>query len=155
MSKYRFCLIAFVFLIGSSQAIAGNFKNSLGVGIQYGGIIGWQGAFNSNQNKFRLSLGYAGMTFGYDRFLGSNVSLGAQGFVNQYRVGSALSLNYYFGAGERERWYAGLDIYRGYDSGEAGLELIVNFFDFVLNTGDLGIDAQIETGLAVSVGYEF
>jgi len=155
MKKPTVIVTAILLLLCSHQSYAAEFRNEFGAGIQYGGILGWQGSLNTENNKFRFSAGYTGFTLGYDRYLGSKFSLGGQAFINQYVIGAGLSLNYYFSSNSITGWLIGLDAYRGYVSGEAALELFVNFFEYAFDTNESGIDAELNNRIALSIGYQF
>ena len=137
----------------SAQAVT--FKNAVGAGIQYGGFAGWQGSLISGNNKFRLSVGVIGFTWGYDRYFGSNFSVGGQLFGNQWRVGAGLNANYHLNPKLEPGFVFGLDVYRGVDpraaAAEAAFELFFSAFDF----DEIDIDAEVENGVFVSVGYQF
>lgn len=155
MKKPIFMVAVFLLLSSSHQSYSAEFRNGLGAGLQYGGIVGWQGSLNTELNKFRFSAGYAGITFGYDRYLGSKYSLGGQAFLNQLVIGAGLNLNYYFSSNNNSGWLIGLDVYRGYVSAEAGSELIANYFEYVFDTNETGIDAELNNRVALSIGYQF
>jgi len=155
MKNPAFIVAAFLLLLCSHQSYAAEFRNGFGAGIQYGGILGWQGSLNTENNKFRFSAGYAGITLGYDRYLGSKFSLGGQAFMNQFIIGAGINLNYYFSSHSESGWLIGLDAYRGYVSAEAGLALIANYFEYVFDTNDAGLDAELNNRVALSIGYQF
>jgi len=142
-------------LLNCPSSKAEGFQNGFGSGIQYGGNFGWQGSYVANSNRFRLSLGYVGYTLGYDRYLLPNISLGAQVFFNQYKVGSALSANYYFGSGRSGGWMLGFDLYRGVDTIESALDVLGDVFDFNDGFRDVKVDEEPETGVFISIGYHF
>lgn len=139
--------------LGVTPLKAGEFSNGFGSGIQYGGIAGWQGAYLFGRNKARLSIGYAGYTIGYDRYLSTHTSLGGQVFANQYRTGVALSVNYNVNGTPGKGWVAGVDLYSGYDTGELLGEI---YWDFLFDPESLG-DNEFETrsGAFISVGLHF
>jgi len=155
LKKPIFIAAVFLLLLGPHQTSSAEFRNGLGAGLQYGGIVGWQSSLNSEYNKFRLSIGYAGITFGYDRYLGSKFSLGGQAFLNQLVIGAGLNLNYYFNSNNNSGWLLGLDAYRGYVSAEAGVELVANYFEYIFDTNESGIDAELNNRVALSIGYQF
>lgn len=152
MSIRQLCTAVFLYFLISPQVQAASLKGSIGSGIQYGGILGLQGSINFNGNKLKTALGYAGFTLGYDRFLTSNTSLGIQAFNNQYITGYALSLNYYLNPHTRSGWLVGLDLYRAADTNEIALDF---YTDLVFNPDDIDIDADVDNGIFISVGYQF
>ncbi len=151
MLKLRLA-VALLALTGSLPAIAGNFNNSVGFGSQYGGIIGWQGGYSFGNNNIHIGLGYVGIAYGYSRYIGENLSLGLQAFSNQYRIGSALNLNYYFDGVKQPGWMLGVELYRGFDTLEFTAEFVLELF---FNPTDFDIDQDLENGLLVSFGYRF
>ena len=149
------CVKAIVFLvfIYSSQAGAGSFANRVGAGIQFGGILGWQGSYTFGQNNLRAALGALGFTYGYDRYIGPRNSLGIQAFGNQFKVGYGLSLNHYFNGYRNPGWIVGLDGYVGFDTLDFTGEV---FLDAFFSLGDIDeLDPSSERGVFISIGYQF
>lgn len=150
--RNRITSLVFALLLCSTQLQAADFKNASGFGYQYGGLAGWQGSILSESNRYRFGIGYTGFALGWDRLFSDNISLGFQGFGNQDKVGAGLSLNYYLGTHWGTGWVAGIDVYRGYETGEFVFELVTDFFF----GGDLGENTSgIRNGVSVSVGYQF
>jgi len=131
---------------------AGEFQNSIGAGIQYGGIAGWQGSYVTGKNKLRLSYGFSGSAWGYDRYLTPNMSIGAQAFGNQYKTGGAVSINYKPATFQNKGWLVGLDVYRGYRTEEFAFEFL---YDIFFSPDDIDIDLELKTGVSISFGYRF
>jgi len=159
MQKIIPVLVLFVTLAFSSHLKADGYSHGLGSGIQFGGVIGWQGAGIKGANKIRMGLGYTGIALGYDRFVLPKMSLGIQTFGNQYRIGYGFSVNYHIGTELTTGWILGLDLYRGIETGEGLFDLITSMFELVIDTDEtfdeLGIDDGPEYGAFVSVGYLF
>lgn len=157
MNRNKFSVIVLILSLSLASATgqAAVFKNSVGAGIQYGGVFGWQGAFHFGRNRLRGALGLAGTAWGYDRFLGSHYSLGAQIFGNQFRVGGGLSFHYHLSQQLEPGFVFGLDVYRGSNTQDAVIEAVSDFFLGGFFAEGLGIDAEVENGVFVSVGYQF
>jgi len=150
--KFGFATFA---LISSSVASGGEFVNGFGSGIQYGGVVGWQSAYLSGKNKYKFSLGYtdiAGITLGYDRYLGPKASLGASYFANQFALGLSLNLNYHLSSVDDQGWLVGLDLYTGLDSGDLTTETLQTMFT---PWNDNDFDVEAKGGALISVGYHF
>lgn len=139
-------------VVTASPAVSSHFKSSVGVGIQYGGLPGWKGSYHFGNNSIRMSYGYAGFAWGYDRFIGHQTAVGIQSFGNQFNIGYALNLNYYFNGTSDAGWVLGLDVYRGYDSDDFAVDFLTDIF---LNPTDIDFDAELETGVLFSLGYQF
>lgn len=138
--------------IVSLPATAGNFSNSIGAGVQYGGVVGWQGAYSFGNNQVRAGFGFFGVTYGYDRYIGENVALGVQGFGNHVKTGAALNFNYYFNGVRQSGWMLGLDYYEGFDTGDFAIDL---FFEILTDPMDIDVEQNRGNGFFVSVGYRF
>ncbi len=138
-------------LIGSSPASANGLKHRLGVGIQYGGIVGYQSSINSGRNNFRVSVGLSGLTLGYERHVGSRMSLGLQTFANQSLTGYGVNVNYHWNAQTEPGWVFGLDVYQAYNSAEIAIDA---YFDLLFDDA-IDFDAELKSGAFASVGYQF
>jgi len=156
MNRLKKCIAAVALLACSNSVLAAQFKQAIGTGIQFGGVIGWQGSYvNSNNGKFKMSYGYTGTAFGYEKFVSPNISIGGQVFGNQYVSGGALSANFYLSSGTTSGWLIGVDAYRGYDTGEQALDSIIRFFEFAFDADIVDYDAKLKTGVFLSIGYQF
>lgn len=156
MNIFKQSVMAIMLIYCCNTGMAAEFKQSVGAGLQYGGVIGWQGALlNSNNSKFKLGFGYTGTSFGYERFILPNVSLGGQLFGNQYIAGGAISANYYLSSGTTKGWVFGIDFFRAYNSGEQALDSIIRYFEFVFDTDLVDYDAKLKNGISISIGYQF
>ncbi len=134
-------LIVIVLLLFSSTSYTTELKHPVGIGLQYGGVLGWQGSLSSGENSARLGLGVVGFTVGYDRIFSESFSVGVQVFGNYFNHGAGISMNYYLGVGRSSHWVLGLDVFR------AKLHLEEIFGEVIPN--------QFETGAFVSLGYRF
>jgi len=77
---------------------------------------------------------------------------------NQFFTGAGFNLNYFFNSFERTGWLIGLEVHRGYNSGELLLDGILSVFDFVIENETDNIDennAQLENRMLLSIGYQF
>lgn len=104
-------LLATSLLLTTGSASA-ELKHAVGAGIQYGGVIGYQASIQSGNNNFRLGLGVAGISAGYDYFVTPKLALGVQAFGVFFITGYALNLNYYFSSTSSTGWMLGMDIGR-------------------------------------------
>lgn len=157
MLKQKINVVLFLFFmsLAPAPAQAAEFKSSVGVGLQFGGLVGWQGSLHYGQNKFRGSFGLAGTAWGYDRYFGSHYSVGAQIFGNQFRIGGGLSVNYYLSQQLEPGFVFGLDLYRGASTDAAVVEVFTDVVFAGLLSSDSPFDAQIENGIFLSLGYQF
>lgn len=151
--KLKSRLFLVLLLLCATRLQAADFKNTSGIGIQFGGLFGWQGSIISDSNRYRFGIGYTGFALGWDRFFSDNLSVGFQGFGNQEITGVGLSLNYYLGTHWGSGWVAGIDVYRGYETGEFVFEVVTDVF---FGGNDLGASTDgIGNGVSFSVGYQF
>lgn len=96
MAKEKLLLasMGFVFVIFSSPAMA-EFDNSIGFGVQYAGLFGWQGSWTEDNVHARIALGLVGATAGIDVNLDQHASIGATfGAVALAEV-AAMNFNFY------------------------------------------------------------
>ena len=61
----------------SSQIWAWEYNPSLGHGLKYGGLAGFQAAISEGEHNFRGAAGFFGMSAGYDYKFSNNISIGA------------------------------------------------------------------------------
>lgn len=111
-------------------------KSSVGIGIQFGGTIGWQGSTRWGNNNVRAAVGAVGLSAGYDYFLNDKVSVGFQGFIIGLSWGRGISANYYFTRPELSGWTVGLDA-------------------FSASSGFAGSTGESSNRVLLSVGYRF
>lgn len=115
MKKTRLYYLAVLFSVLALPCEAGESRHSVGMGIQYGGIVGWQGAQVSEKSISRFSVGTWGVTVGHDRFVTKNIVLGAQVFANIFLTGVGLNINYYLGSKNSANFVVGVDVFRAYE----------------------------------------
>ena len=145
----------FLSIFCSSQVTAGQFVNGFGVGMQYGGAVGWQGSYIFGQNKLKTGLGYFGLTLGYDRFFLPKTSFGVQYVANQFVIGAALNINYHFGSMPSRGWVAGAELFNGPNPVDSTEDILTGLTDFDGTLADTIIEEESRTGLSISVGYNF
>jgi len=155
MRKLVLHTVLLLILSFSKSVNATSFVNGFGSGLQYGGIVGWQGGLLFGRNKIKFSIGYAGLAFGYDRFLSNQISIGYYGFGNHYLLGGAFNLNYHFGSDPSNGWNLGLDLYRGVDTIESSIDVLSGLFDFDEDFDDIKVNEKPKTGVLISLGYYF
>lgn len=86
--------ICFTGILFSSPCMA-EFDNSIGFGVQYAGVFGWQGSWSEDDLHARIAIGLVGATAGVDVSIDQHASFGATfGAVGLARV-SAFNFNYY------------------------------------------------------------
>ena len=149
-----------VVLLMSARAESAEFKSSLGIGIQFGGVIGWQGSIRAGNSIFRVALGAVGLSAGYDHFVTDSVSLGVQGFIIGLGGGVGINANYYFAQPDVSGWIVGLDVHGcrclWQSNGDRGLSLhrIPDFFRSVSPTraGRCDTWAWLELGAVADAG---
>lgn len=128
--------VVLVTLLTLARVAPAEAKSSIGIGIQFGGTIGWQGYARSNNNNFRVAVGALGVSVGYDYFLNDRVSIGVQGFIIGLSWGRGISANYYFTRPEIPGWLVGLDA-------------------FSASSGFAGSTGESSNRILLSVGYKF
>ena len=155
-ARHNILGIAFLFFLSGNAAHAEGFINRVGGGIQYGGVIGWQGSYRFGLNAARISLAYFGATVGYERFFASNCSLSFQFFANQIRTtGLGLSYNYHLNSYNKRGWVLGLDVFSAVDTIESSFDL---FSELIQNGGPVdpdNLDTERRTEVFISIGYQF
>ncbi|MDN3651518.1 hypothetical protein QWY77_01805 [Thalassotalea ponticola] len=136
-----------VFLIYSPVSSSLEFENSLGVGIKYGGIFGYQANISEQKHNFRCAMGFFGYNCGYDYKLIENVSLGATTGVlsNLFSLAKYHSVNmtYHFSGEYTQGWNISLD---------AGMSRCSKD---CLDDTDYTEDTEYSGFAAVSLGYSF
>ncbi len=105
-------LIVTIFLMATQQSNAIEFNHSVGMGLQYAGIIGWQGALKQGKNKGKISLGILGFALGYERAVSNNWAIGGSVFGSLFITATSANINYYFSSINSAGWSAGLDLIR-------------------------------------------
>lgn len=125
--KVRVCLIALLILFVSTGSASSEFRSSAGFGIQFGGIIGWQGSVRSGDNNLRFAVGVPRLSVGYDRFIKNRYSIGLQGFILPVAGGVGVNINYYFSDVDLPGWMLGLDLSRTTAFGEESTNAVLSF----------------------------
>ena len=90
------------------QTNGGQFDHAVGVGLQYGGIIGYQFSYKEAQSNFRISAGLIGASLGYDYYLTDTFSFGAT-YTASIRDVTSLNFNYTPSGYANRGWVIGLD----------------------------------------------
>ncbi len=103
-------LTVFILAVFSNSANA-NTKHSIGFGVQYAGLIGYQFNMPLEHGSWRTGIGIFGISTGYDHILSSKVSLGVQGFFTMFGDGGGINLNYHFSNVRSSGWMLGWDVY--------------------------------------------
>lgn len=99
----------FMLLLGTSECSAYEYANSVGFGLQYGGIIGWQGSISEDNLHGRVAVGLVGLSLGGDLDLNKYFSVGATATTIGIAKFTSLNLNYYPGGRYTSGWRVGLD----------------------------------------------
>ena len=142
-------LIVISVLLLSSSAAQADFEKSVGFGPQYGGLVGFQGAYYFSDVKANFGLGYLGVSTGLEYFPTAKHSIGGYVFVS-WVSGYALSYSYYFNGKNSAGWRIGLDIGR-YELGFPFDPFFDNAFGGVF---DDALDNE-ETFILPTIGYSF
>ena len=90
-------VIALVCISLPAICSAAEFDNAMGVGVQYGGIIGWQGSVTEDKVHGRLAVGLAGIAVGGDLSLNNNVTVGVTAGAIAIATFTSFNVNYYAG----------------------------------------------------------
>jgi len=69
-------------------------NHTIGFGLQYAGVVGYQISAKNDVHRFRGALGLVGLSIGYDYFLSPKWSLGAT-YTETLRTIYSLNINYY------------------------------------------------------------
>ena len=102
-------VIALTPLLFIPQANCGQFENAAGIGLQYGGILGYQLSYKEAQSNFRAAAGIIGASLGYDYYLTDNFSLGATYTLSSRNV-TSLNINYTPSGYLHRGWVLGIDL---------------------------------------------
>lgn len=94
----------------SGFTYSAEFDNSIGFGLQYAGIFGWQGSLSEDNIHGRLAIGVIGVSLGVDANINDHVSLG--GTFGTFGLAShrSINLNYYPSGVYTQGWRLGADI---------------------------------------------
>ncbi len=140
-------LIKIGFAVLASLAVSKSYayesSHSIGLGLQYGGIFGWQAAVSGEHLNGRFAVGILGASLGGDLYLNKHISLGVTGtsifFGSSYF--ESVNLNYYINGRDVAGWRLGLDV-----AASRG--------DSLMQGGHGDNDASGH-GVLLSVGYRF
>lgn len=90
---------AFILLLGlffTAMVNANDIKHSVGIGLPYSGLVGYQIAMvEGEKHQYRASLGFIGASVGYDYLLDKNWTLGAT-YTSTLRTVYSVNATYYF-----------------------------------------------------------
>ena len=104
-----FCSVLFVLLSFSSARASVELGWGVGIGTQYGGVVGIQGSIGTKQTRLKLAVGYAGISGLLEQHVTDNISIGYQAFGIAFTTGWGLFLNYYRPHRDNNMWVFGLD----------------------------------------------
>lgn len=90
-------------------SVQADLGTSIGVGVQYGGIIGIQGTYKFNATKFRLAFGAIGAGASVEQKLTPRVTAGFQVFASGIVIGQGIFLNYHFSGFNKKGFTIGID----------------------------------------------
>ena len=92
------------------------FKTGLGVGLQFGGLIGGQIGYVVDDHKTYVSVGAGALGVGYNYALSNDFSVGANFSLlipgMAIAAGASVNVNYHFGTAHQNGWMVGFDIGR-------------------------------------------
>lgn len=107
-SKWLGC-IGFTSILFASPCVA-EFNNSIGFGVQYAGVFGWQGSWTEDDVHTRIAFGLLGAMAGIDINIDEHTTLGASyGAIGIAEV-AAFNVNYYPGGNYTKGWRVGVDV---------------------------------------------
>ncbi len=110
ISKIKFAIL--LVALCSPAASWAEFKSSVGLGLQFGGVIGWQGALQSENHKLYLSVGAPGISIGYGFLPHNKVSVGVNSFATLLALGYGTFLNFHFRGHQRSGFLVGFDLFQ-------------------------------------------
>jgi len=101
----------FLLLIGLfAKPINGaELEYSVGLGLQYGGIIGYQLSTRLEQGRIRGAVGLVGASVGYDHFVTENFAIGVT-FTETIRTVYSLNLSYMPNGLRHDGWMFAADL---------------------------------------------
>lgn len=94
LSNIRFLCAALMFT-AAAEGRASEYANAVGIGLQYGGLIGWQGSFSQDHLHGRFAVGLLGLSVGGDVDINNYASLGATLTTVGIASFQAINLNFY------------------------------------------------------------
>ena len=97
-----------LFLITPHSHSAG-FEHAVGIGLQYGGIVGYQLSTTVDQGRFRGAVGVIGASVGYDHKVSDTFAIGAT-ITATIRTVYSLNLNYMPNGQQNSGWMFALDL---------------------------------------------
>jgi hypothetical protein len=138
MQKLVF-LVLFVF---SQFTYSWDYNASFGMGLKYGGLVGYQATFSEGNHNLRGALGLFGSSVGYDYKVFDHFSIGATigdySSIVSVSTFHTLNVTYHFSGNYSEGWNISFDLGRS----RCSADCIVNKEDY-------------DNISAVSLGYTF
>ncbi len=140
---FRLKKLVFLMLLASSpSSYSWEHDNSMGIGLKYGGIIGYQAAFSKEKHNLRGAVGMFGISTGYDYKLYNYFSVGLTtgnfGTVLASYQYHALNFTYHVSGKYTQGWNISLD---------TGVTRCVDGCD--------GIDVDYDNISTFGLGYTF
>jgi len=105
-------------LLLSSSLSAAEINHSMGIGLQYSGLVGYQISMDNNNHRFRGAIGLVGIGVGYDYFIHPSWSIGMS-LTETVRTVYSVNINYYSNTAN-DGFKFGLDLGHMPDSGDPG-----------------------------------
>jgi|TARA_B110000438_G_scaffold303545_1_gene365540 hypothetical protein len=151
MKKYIIAL-SFVSLVSSS----GEFETAVGLGHQYGSILGAQFGYKTELTKYYASLGYVGFAVGFQTTLSENsnhaygVVAGIEAWESDHGFVFA-TYDYHFSGFSNPGFVVGTGF--GFTRGEGAFDI----FDdgLIQNTRNERRKEDIKASFTLSIGYKF
>ncbi|MFT4937435.1 MAG: hypothetical protein ACI88A_000450 [Paraglaciecola sp.] len=106
MKKVIFLLSMFLFV---KPTFAADFENAVGIGLQFGGVVGYQLSTTVEQGRIRGALGIVGASIGYDHFVTDTFAIGAT-ITATLRTVYSLNLNYMPAGQQNSGWMFAVDL---------------------------------------------
>lgn len=118
MKKVLLRSVLLLFLTLSSSLFATEINHSMGIGLQYSGIVGYQVSMDKDKHRFRGAIGVLGIGAGYDYFLHPKWSMGVS-LTETIRTVYSVNINYYANT-PNDGFRFGLDLGHMPDTGDDG-----------------------------------
>ena len=102
-------LLFLVIFLFTPPVRAAEFEHAVGIGLQYGGIVGYQLSTTFEQGRIRGAVGVIGVSIGYDHNLSDTFAIGAT-ITATIRTVYSLNLNYMPNGQQNSGWMFALDL---------------------------------------------
>ncbi|GAA0859803.1 hypothetical protein [Aliiglaciecola litoralis] len=105
----KLAMLLLVTLIATRPVHSTELQHSVGIGLQYSGLIGYQLSTSLSQGRIRGSIGLVGVSLGYDHYITETFSFGAT-YTKSLRTVYSVNLSYMPKGLRNSGWLIALDL---------------------------------------------